>query len=190
MKKERRDVKKSKDAIKQAFVVLSMHHPINKITVNQILELADVSRGTFYAHFQDIYDVKQQVEDDLLSECLRTMQEGDIHEIVGNPYPQVLRVVTFFQEHANTIRNLSYYGQGGSFFQKYKEILKKGIQESNHTIEDKETVMLLDAFIAGGIVDSCSAMVLGEGEIHDPEVTAYIISRFIAQGMLGFQHKN
>lgn len=189
MKKERRDVKKSKDAIKQAFVVLSMHHPINRITVNQILEMADISRGTFYAHFQDIYDVKQQVEEDLLRECLRIMQEGDIHDIVENPYSQVLRVVVFFQEHAETIRNLSYYGQGGSFFQKYKEILKKGIQESSHTLEEKETVVLLDAFIAGGIVDSFSELILGEGGISNPEKTAQIISRFIAQGMLGFRQK-
>lgn len=68
---------------------MSIHQDINKITVKKILELADVSRGTFYAHFQDIYDVQKQVEDDLMEECLHLMQEEDIQKIAENPYPQI-----------------------------------------------------------------------------------------------------
>ena len=56
MAEERRDVRKAKQAIKQAFIDLSIHQDIRKITVSRILELADVSRGTFYAHFKDVYD--------------------------------------------------------------------------------------------------------------------------------------
>ncbi|KPI47809.1 hypothetical protein KW94_17900 [Clostridioides difficile] len=192
MKKERRDIRKSRESIKQAFIKLSMHNDVSKITVNKILELADISRGTFYAHFKDIYDVQEQVEEELLNKCLCTMKEYDIYDIVENPYPQILKVVIFFQEHADTIRNLSCNGKNASFFYKYKEILKKGIQESNHTIEDKETVNILDAFIVGGIVDSCLEMLSMEYVINNsktPEKTAKTISTFISQGIYGLKNK-
>ena len=44
---ERRDVQKSKEAIKNAFIQLIINQDIRKITVKDILTLADVSRGTF-----------------------------------------------------------------------------------------------------------------------------------------------
>ena len=44
MAEERRDVRKAKQAIKHAFIDLSIHQDIRKITVSRILELADVSR--------------------------------------------------------------------------------------------------------------------------------------------------
>ena len=98
MKKERRDVARSKEAIKQAFIKLCINKRTEKITVTKILEKANVSRGTFYAHFQDIYDVKEQVEEDLLNVCKTLLRETDIHEIVRDPYPQILPVVRFFAE--------------------------------------------------------------------------------------------
>ena len=104
MKKPRRDVLKSQEAIKQAFIQLCIAHDTSKITVNQILELADVSRGTFYAHFQDVYDVRRQLEDDLLKYCLDLLQQDDIYSIAQNPYPQILKVAHFFAEHADAIK--------------------------------------------------------------------------------------
>lgn len=48
---ERRDVRKSKEAIKNAFIQLIINQDIRKITVKDILTLADVSRGTFMRTF-------------------------------------------------------------------------------------------------------------------------------------------
>lgn len=192
MKKERRDIRKSKEAIKQAFIKLSINSDISKITVKEVLELADVSRGTFYAHFKDIYDVQEQIEEELFNKCLSIMKESNIYDIVENPYPQILEIVTFFQEHANTIKNLSCNGKSTSFFYKYKEILKKGIQESSHTIEDKETVDILDACIIGGIIDGCLEMISKEYSGNNSETaekTSKIISIFITKGMHGLKNK-
>ena len=36
--------------------------PIGKITVQEICERAEIHRSTFYAHYQDIYDVVEKVE--------------------------------------------------------------------------------------------------------------------------------
>ena len=38
------------------------HRPIGKITVREICERTGVHRSTFYAHYQDVYDLVEQVE--------------------------------------------------------------------------------------------------------------------------------
>ena len=115
---ERRDVRKSKEAIKNAFIQLIINQDIRKITVKDILTLADVSRGTFYAHFLDIYDVQEQVENDLMDHCIQVIGENSIDNIIDDPYPQVLRCIQFLVEHAETIRSLSQGNQNGAFITK------------------------------------------------------------------------
>ena len=59
----RRDVARSKKLIRDAYIHLCMTTPTEQITVKEILGQADVSRGTFYAHFRDVYDLREQVEE-------------------------------------------------------------------------------------------------------------------------------
>lgn len=43
-------------------VLIRENAPIEKISVRKICELAGINRSTFYAHFQDVYDVLEQTE--------------------------------------------------------------------------------------------------------------------------------
>ena len=60
---ENRNVRKSKKAIQKAFAeLLSEKNDINKITVKEIVERADISKSTFYSHYEDIYSVSEEFE--------------------------------------------------------------------------------------------------------------------------------
>ena len=65
---ENRNVRKSKKAIQKAFAeLLSEKNDINKITVKEIVERADISKSTFYSHYEDIYSVSEEFEDEITS---------------------------------------------------------------------------------------------------------------------------
>ncbi|UWG99093.1 TetR family transcriptional regulator C-terminal domain-containing protein [Dehalobacter sp. DCM] len=81
-KKSDRRVIYTKMIIKQALLDLMKDHPINKITVTHICELAEINRGTFYAHYTDPYDLMIQIENELFSE-LKNFLEKSI-EIITN----------------------------------------------------------------------------------------------------------
>ncbi|MDR1093144.1 MAG: TetR family transcriptional regulator C-terminal domain-containing protein [Clostridiales bacterium] len=51
--------------IRGAFLGLLEKRPLNKITVKEICGLADVNRTTFYSNFYDIYDLHEQIQDEL-----------------------------------------------------------------------------------------------------------------------------
>lgn len=65
IEKTDRRVKYTKMVIRQALLELMKSCPINKITVTEICELADINRGTFYSHYTDPYDLLNQIENEL-----------------------------------------------------------------------------------------------------------------------------
>ena len=65
MSTNNRMVEKSKKAIKDALLDIMYEKDFKQITVNELLKRANVSRGTFYAHFSNLEDVRQQLISDL-----------------------------------------------------------------------------------------------------------------------------
>ena len=57
-----RRVRKTKKQLRMALTTLMMEKSVGEITVREIAELADVNRGTFYAHYTDIYDLLKQMD--------------------------------------------------------------------------------------------------------------------------------
>ena len=48
--------------IRKAFTTLLCKKPIQSISVKELCELAGINRGTFYAHYSDVYDLRSQIE--------------------------------------------------------------------------------------------------------------------------------
>lgn len=67
-KKDDRRIRYTKRVIQESFVHLLSLKPIAKITVKEICEQADVNRSTFYAHYQDPYDLMQKIKQEVLLE--------------------------------------------------------------------------------------------------------------------------
>ncbi len=63
-----RRVRYTKMILKQTLIELLEKKTIEKITVKEICDLADLNRSTFYAHFKDPYDLLGQIEEELLGE--------------------------------------------------------------------------------------------------------------------------
>lgn len=61
---EDRRVRKSKNAIKKAFIELLKENRIEKITIQEISDLADVNRGTFYLNYEDKYALLEEMENE------------------------------------------------------------------------------------------------------------------------------
>ena len=47
--------------------------PLSRITVREICEEAEINRSTFYAHYQDVYDVVEKVEQTMSEQLTRTV---------------------------------------------------------------------------------------------------------------------
>lgn len=59
--------------IKNSFVELLKKKPINKITVKEICEMAEINRATFYKHYLDVYDLLDKIEEQFLVELEKSL---------------------------------------------------------------------------------------------------------------------
>ena len=59
---EYRSSRRSKNMIKKAFAKLLHEKDISKITVTDIIKEAEISRGTFYAHYPDVYGLLSKLK--------------------------------------------------------------------------------------------------------------------------------
>ncbi len=80
-KAEYRSSIRSKNLIKKAVAKLMHEKEISKITVSDVIREADISRGTFYAHYPDIHSVIEQIETEEVKKLVTLVnrsREGDI----------------------------------------------------------------------------------------------------------------
>lgn len=75
-KAEYRSAIRSKSLIKKALAKLMHEKDLNKITVSDIIREADISRGTFYAHYPDIYSVLEQIETEELKKMINLVNKS------------------------------------------------------------------------------------------------------------------
>ena len=63
MRENRRAIM-SKRMIKTTLVEILMKEPLEAVSVTRLCKAADINRSTFYAHYMDIFDVMEDIEDD------------------------------------------------------------------------------------------------------------------------------
>lgn len=62
--------KKTKRSIKNAFLQLRAQKPLERITIKELSELAEISKATFYLHYKDIYDLSSQLQNEVIQNIL------------------------------------------------------------------------------------------------------------------------
>ena len=53
-------------------LMLTRHKTVDKVTVREICEKAEINRSTFYAHYQDVYDLVEKVEQSMSRQLTET----------------------------------------------------------------------------------------------------------------------
>lgn len=72
-----RRIKYTKSAIKEAFLSLLEYKELNKITVSELCQLADVNRATFYRYYLDIYDLFDKIQEEFVDELKLAINNDD-----------------------------------------------------------------------------------------------------------------
>ena len=64
----------TKMLIRRAFTDLLRTKPIQSISIKELCAAAGINRGTFYAHYTDIYDLLHQMEEEMLEDFLKALE--------------------------------------------------------------------------------------------------------------------
>ena len=70
--------KKTKRSIKNAFIKLRSNKPLERITIKELVESAEISKATFYLHYRDIYDLSDSLQKELIQDILQSLDQPEL----------------------------------------------------------------------------------------------------------------
>jgi len=73
-----RRVVKTKRAIREAFIALMVEKDVEKITIKEIAEKADVDRKTVYNYYSGIHEIREDLENEVLHIFERETQDSSL----------------------------------------------------------------------------------------------------------------
>ncbi len=62
--------KKTRRSIVNAFLQLRRAKPLERITVKELSELAEISKATFYLHYRDMFDLSDALQEEVIQNIL------------------------------------------------------------------------------------------------------------------------
>ncbi len=99
---DNRSVRNTKRRLREGLLQLLEEKPINEISVKELAERVDVNRGTFYFHYQDIYDLLRDMEADFFRQFDAKLNGEPILRAEGSPYLRA--VFSFLDENRDFCR--------------------------------------------------------------------------------------
>lgn len=85
-----RRVRKTKEILKNNLILLMKDKSIDSITVTELCEKADINRGTFYLHYKDVFQMLEEIEQELFKEFQDRIlsHESSINKVCTKPILQ------------------------------------------------------------------------------------------------------
>ncbi len=90
----------TKRLIQDSLIQLLQEQSIDEITVTAVCKAADINRGTFYAHYEDVKDCMHRMEQDATKELLAVIDEHSIPDSLQAILTGIFEVVK--KRHAVT----------------------------------------------------------------------------------------
>lgn len=200
-----RRIRKTRRVIRQCLTELLKTKRIQDITVREISEKADINRGTFYLHYRDIFDLMEQIENELLEELEDVLNHFKASDLLSNPALVFTRVFHLVKENSDMVSIL--IGQNGdiNFVNRLKDIVREkclkdwmelfrpGADGGRQTSRSSQNTLLDDsAFEAyySFTVTGCIGLVqywLDSGLKETPEQLASLVEQIISKGLRMFQ---
>ncbi len=111
-----------KQVIRQAAIKEFARVPFDKASINQIIQNADISRGSFYTYFEDKQDVVRYIFEDsarLMKECCEKELEkndGDFFAMLEWLFEFTIHQLTESNEMVELVRNVCSYQENTRAF--------------------------------------------------------------------------
>lgn len=184
MENDRR-TRRTKTLLKNAYIQLLKEKKFTEISVKELCELADINRGTFYLHYNDIYDLKTQLEDDIMHQLEELVLSHASLKTNDDTYQLFLHLFQFTE--ANQPYFTAFLGSNGdiSYFKRMQTIFKDlylGLLLDGKTPANSTSLDYSYNFIASGFTGLIENW-LSNSERPAPEEMAALVNRILYEGL-------
>ena len=186
---------RTRDAIRNALVDLIEEKGFEAITVKDITDTAKINRGTFYAHYQDKFDLMTKCQEEIMKEMSNIVQQnfpGVIAELGTNsplktPFTVAVSIFEYLNKNSGFMK--AVLGPKGdlSFQTKLRDFMWKTLFDNSQNSLVKEDNLLvpghyLISYIASAHIGIIQQW-LNTGRKESPQEMAQILSTITINGL-------
>jgi AcrR family transcriptional regulator len=122
-------IERTRQLIKDTLLLLLEEKSFFNVTVSDLTQKAKINRGTFYLHYQDKYDLIDQVESELMCGLERSMQRLNSQDMLkcymeNTPYIPLVQVFQYLKQNGHILKRLLGSNGDPAFSLKMKSFLK------------------------------------------------------------------
>lgn len=134
MKKEYRNAVRTKKMIRSAFSeLLGEKKVIEMVTVGELCDRADIAKSTFYNHYNDVYAVAEEFENELLARLSAVLDEVECDQ--ATEYEVYIRkILAFLIENETIYRQAMATADARYIVEKMKTLISKKIFEESEVL--------------------------------------------------------
>lgn len=140
---------KTEHGIKNAFIELRSKKTLEKITVRELCQKAQINKSTFYAHYKDIYDLSDTMEKEVVASIMNSIscRENMMDDLV-----EFTRELIFACLAQNSLITILFSGnQSTHLASRIESSIKEMIFDAYPKYRDDETKnIILSYCILGG----------------------------------------
>ncbi|MCI8530890.1 MAG: TetR/AcrR family transcriptional regulator [Lachnospiraceae bacterium] len=156
---------------------------IKDISVKELSDLADINRGTFYLHYNDIYDMLAQIEDELFLEFHEILDRTlNCDSAIFSHRSALFEIFSFLERHREIAKVMMSPHGDLAFVNRLKDLVKKRMGSllfSEHATYDYYN----EAFIVSGCIGVIETW-LEQPAPPSAEEMADICSNMLIKGFL------
>ncbi len=115
----------SRQKLEKAFIELLQTREIDEISVSELCKLTKLNRSTFYANYEDIYDLADKIRDGLESDVAELYDEGLASKLHSSDWLKLLYHIKENQLFYNTYFKLGYDKQPSVDIEQIAEIYRQ-----------------------------------------------------------------
>ena len=183
---EDRRVRKSKAAIKKAFIQLLEDSQIERITIRQISDKADINRGTFYLNYDDKYALLEEMEDEQIADLKKLVDIRKVNlaqktaeefiEIFSNEV--IKKVMIHISENIEFYHAILNLDRTSKIEERFTDMILSNI---NYLIGENNTVYGVPddyylRYVSGALMSMVKYWVHDENRVSIEELVQYIVT--------------
>ncbi|MFJ7953472.1 TetR/AcrR family transcriptional regulator [Lysinibacillus sp. NPDC096418] len=181
-------VVRTKESIREALIDLIEEKGFDAITVKDITTRAKINRGTFYAHYQDKYDLLTKCEEEFMREMADMIIKNFpdiISDIEANapitvPFTLVISIFEYLDQNRRFMKGMLGPKGDLSFQTKLKKFIWKTLFESNKNPLIKQENFLVPAEYLISYVASAHIGVIQQWLNSDREESPQEMARILS----------
>lgn len=179
--------------LRQALLALIEEKGIDRITVTDISNRADINRGTFYLHYRDVSDMLEQVKDEAFVLLKNIILKLDLREMLeyasqDMAYPKSIRIFEEFARNADFFKVILGPKGDLSYVRRLKELITNQLYDRITYFQPEENKLLVPIEYLIAYMSSANLGVLlhwlESGMKQSPQEMSLIMARIINHGPL------